>query len=333
MADHDDGAAALGHLADGLHDGHALAVVEAARGLVEQDHVRVGDDDARERHHLALPAREGEGRLIEGQPEAQGNLLGAPLRLLRLDALELKAEGDLLEDRVLAELAVGVLEEGRAAGGDGARRHLARVEASDADTAGRGLEQAVQQLGERGLAGAVLTHDAHELAGIDAHLEVAHGGAAMRIGEVHALEQDDGLGSLGVGARGGGVRGRGGACPQHHAGRGPSAGRGTLADAHEPGNEGLGLSHVQAGLARRDETVPDKAVRDAGDARAVDANLAKLGRVTEHLVRRAGEGDVAAVHDDDAAAVLGEQGDLLLDDDDGHAQAFVRLAQRLEDEA
>ena len=42
---------------------------------------------------------------------------------------------------------------------------------------------------------------------------------------------------------------------------------------------------------------------------------------------------MAAVHDDDAAAVLGEQGDLLLDDDDGHAQAFVRLAQRLEDEA
>ena len=55
--------------------------------------------------------------------------------------------------------------------------------------------------------------------------------------------------------------------------------------------------------------------------------------MAEHLVRRAAEGNVAAVHNDDAAAVLGEQGDLLLDDDDGHAQAFVRLAQRLEDEA
>ena len=35
VADHDDGAAALGHGAHGFHDGHALTVVKAARGLVE----------------------------------------------------------------------------------------------------------------------------------------------------------------------------------------------------------------------------------------------------------------------------------------------------------
>ena len=55
--------------------------------------------------------------------------------------------------------------------------------------------------------------------------------------------------------------------------------------------------------------------------------------MSEDLVRRARERDGAVVHDEDAAAVGGEQGDLLLDDDDRDAEAAVDVGERLEDDA
>ena len=64
VADHDYSAAALGHGAHGFHDGHALAVVKATRGLVEHHDFWLYDHDGGECYHLALTAREREGRLV-----------------------------------------------------------------------------------------------------------------------------------------------------------------------------------------------------------------------------------------------------------------------------
>ena len=90
-------------------------------------------------------------------------------------------------------VAVRVLEERRDVRGHGARGGVAHVEPGHADGAGRGAQEAVQELGEGGLAGPVLADDAHELAGIDVEAEVGHAGAAPRVGEADIAEAHDGL--------------------------------------------------------------------------------------------------------------------------------------------
>ena len=57
VTDHDDGATALGHGAHGFHDGHALTVVKAARGLVKHHDLGLDHYNGGERHHLTLAAR------------------------------------------------------------------------------------------------------------------------------------------------------------------------------------------------------------------------------------------------------------------------------------
>ena len=197
MADHDDGAALLGHLAHRLHDRHALAVVEAARGLVEKDHLRLHHDHGGQGDHLPLSAGEREGCGVEGQAEALGDGACALSGLARSDPRELEPKGNLVEDGVLAELAVGVLKERGDVCGQAARRGLARVEAGHEHLAGGGLEQAVQELGEGRLAGAVLADDAHDLAGARVEGEVLHGGAAPGVGKADVAEADHGVGGSG----------------------------------------------------------------------------------------------------------------------------------------
>ncbi len=321
MADHDDGAAALGHLAHGLHHRHALAVIEAARGLVEQHHLGLAHHHARQRHHLALPAREREGRLRQRQAKAGGHALGALAGLGGRHALELEAKGDLIQHGVFAELAVGVLEKRGAVGGDGAGRHLARVEAGDAHLAGGRFEQAVQQLGEGGLAGAVLAHDAHELAGVDAHVEVGYRGAAVGVGEVDVREGHHGLGALGVRAR---RRVRGGA-GGGHTGALANGGRGAPLP-HDFLDKRGRLGHVEARLGLLGQALLLKAAADAGHARAVHAHGAQLRPVAKHLVGCAVKGDAPLVHNDHAAAELAQEGHLLLNHKHGDAQALVHLA-------
>ena len=197
--------------------------------------------------------------------------------------MQREAEGDLLEHGALANLAVGVLEKRRAVGGDGARGHVARVEPRDAHGAGRGAQKAVEQLGQGRLSGAVLADDAHELAREDAHLQVVHGGAAVGITEVHVVELDHGLGVDAARTGGGQVAGAGG------GGGGSLALPGALLD--EAGDELLGLRHVEAGAATGgDHAVLDQAVCHSCHAGAVDAHLAQLVGVREHLVRLSVEG-------------------------------------------
>ena len=76
----------------------------------------------------------------------------------------------------------------------GKRAHGGRtcVESGDSDATRDGLEQAVQQLGERRLAGPVLPHDPQDLTGAHREVDVVDGGAARAIGKADALELDDG---------------------------------------------------------------------------------------------------------------------------------------------
>ena len=232
--------------------------------------------------------------------------------------------------------------------GDLGGGHLARVEPGDAHGSRRGVEKTVEQLGERGLAGAVLADDAHELARVDAHVKVVDGGAAVGIGEVDVGELDhgDGVGRALAGrghvarrdARG--PRERGGCLGGTRDPGGGACGLGALLGSgggkvgrDEARDQALGLVDVQAGLASGNEAVAGEAVGHAGDARAVHAHGAQLVGVAEDLVRLAGKRQAALRHHQDAPAVLAQQGNLLLDDDDGDAGDLVDLAKGVEHEA
>ena len=135
MADHDNGATALGHGAHRFHDGHALAVIKAARGLVEHDDLGLYDRDRGECHHLALTARKRERCLIGRQAKAVDDELGATQSLGAVHAAKLQAKGDLVEHGVLADLTVRVLEEGCDFAGDTARGNGCGIQSRDAHAA------------------------------------------------------------------------------------------------------------------------------------------------------------------------------------------------------
>ncbi|VWL91465.1 Uncharacterised protein [Collinsella intestinalis] len=102
VADHDDGGAVEGALADRLHDGHTFAVVKPARGLIKDDELGFEGHDACERDHLTLAAGEVEGGGVFGQAEG-GRDATCPLPCgIGGCALELEAEGDFLDDGIAA---------------------------------------------------------------------------------------------------------------------------------------------------------------------------------------------------------------------------------------
>ena len=81
------------------------------------------------------------------------------------------------------------------------------VQTRNTHAARGGLKQAREQLGERGLAGAVLANDAHELAGVEGQVEVVDGGTAVGIGKLNMIEGEHGFGVLGMRAQRRGMRG------------------------------------------------------------------------------------------------------------------------------
>ena len=85
--------------------------------------------------------------------------------------------------------------------GNAARGDRGGVQPRDAHAARGRLKQAREQLGERGLAGAVLADDAHELAGVERQVEVVDGGAAIGIGKLNVFEGEHRLGVFGVRAQ------------------------------------------------------------------------------------------------------------------------------------
>ena len=164
-----------------FHDGHALAVIKAARGLVEHHDFGLYDHDGGECHHLALTAREREGASSAGRPKRSMTSWARRRASARSMPPSSRPKADLVEHGVLADLAVGVLEEGRDLASDAARGNGCGIQSRDAHAARGGLKQACEQFGERGLAGAVLADDAHELARIERQAKVVYGGSAIGI--------------------------------------------------------------------------------------------------------------------------------------------------------
>src|SRR5205814_9581371 len=115
---------------------------------------------------------------------------GERLRDARLDLggcepQVLRPEGDLLLDRGREELVIGVLEDVAYALRERLEREAAQVAALEPHGALGGLEEAVQVLGERRLAGAVSADERHELARPDGE---AHLGERLVPGRVAMVE-------------------------------------------------------------------------------------------------------------------------------------------------
>ena len=143
---------------------------------------------------MSLAARKREGRLVGRQAKAVDDELSTTQSLGTVHAAKLQAKGDLVEHGVLADLTVRVLEEGRDLASDAARGNGCGIQSRDAHAARGGLEQAREQLGERGLAGTVLADDAHELARIERQAKVVYGGASMGVGKFDMVKGEHRLG-------------------------------------------------------------------------------------------------------------------------------------------
>ncbi len=182
---------------------HAQEGVERGQGLVEQQHARLGDERARQRHALLLPAGEF-ARLALGQVahgDALQQVLRAPVALRPADALHLEAEGHVVQRREVREQGEALEHHGRAARGGGqvgdvavVQQHVAagdRFVPGDhaqrgALAAARGAQQAAVAAArdaqvdaiDRGLAGGIALGQRDDLDG---------GGCRSKGGGVHAL--------------------------------------------------------------------------------------------------------------------------------------------------
>ena len=185
MTDHDHGGALLVHLADEVHHGAALVVVEAGGGLVEHQHRCLHHGDGGQRQQLPGPAVEQEG--VGGQVELEdgGDGLDAALCLIIEQSLGLEAKGQLVVDGIAADLRIRVLEE---------KAHLARSLAHlelgggcavEQNLALVGLEQAVDEAHRGRLACSVGAGKGYKLAVFDGEGHAAQDRQPSAIRGVH----------------------------------------------------------------------------------------------------------------------------------------------------
>ncbi len=203
MADHDQAAAVGGQEAAQPHD---RVGVEVVGGLVEEQGLGAGEEDAGELHAAALAAGEGLEGLLE-QPrldaEAAGDLGGLGLGRVPAAGVQLGVgagpalhaalvDGGVLVghlDLGVAQAAYDVVETARGqdplAGQDlgvadaGVLREVADLTTGE-DGAGGRLGLAGEDLGERRLAGAVATDEADLVTCGDAEGDVLHEEASAR---------------------------------------------------------------------------------------------------------------------------------------------------------
>ncbi len=125
--------------------------------------------------------------------------------------------------------------------------------------------RAREQLGERGLAGTVLTDDAHELTGVEGQVKVVYGGAAaVGIGKLNMVEGEYGFGILGMRTQRRCMRGNR---------RAPGL-RWRVRGRRYPKSDTRLRRHPSKGAAC--QAVGLEAVENARDTRAIDADGAEL---------------------------------------------------------
>ena len=203
-----------------------------------------------------------------------------------------------------------------------ARGHFARVEPRDRHIALGWFEQTVEQLGESGFARAVLADNAYDFTREYFKIERSHRCATAWIRIAHTFETNHWRAS---------VRGRWGNNDgitvnqrvanhrirkhiRHSRRRTHPLGIGiTHACAYNAGNKRRHLINGKRRIARLAQPLRRERVRHTGDARAVNANRAKLLAMRKHFAGRTVEYQFSLVEHNYATAVLREQRNLLLD--------------------
>jgi glycosyltransferase involved in cell wall biosynthesis len=168
VRDHEHGAARDQLLDRVLHQALALGVERAGR-LVEHQDRRVAQDRARDRHALALAAREARAARTDLGLEAVGQRVGELVDVRRArgreDLLVARIEppvADVLADRAVEQ--EWLLRDDRDWSSSEARRAVAQVDAVDGDPPIGRIVEAQQQIDERRLARAGAPDDRHDLA-------------------------------------------------------------------------------------------------------------------------------------------------------------------------
>ena len=180
VRDEDDGAALVLLQAQQLvlHVG-ADDRVERREGLVHQQNGRVGRQRARQAHALLHAARQlvgvGVGPHLQPHLGQRGVRLGQPRSLVH--AGQLQPEGGVVQHRQVRQQREGLEHHADVLAAKGAQPRLAVVVdvlAVDQDAPGGGLDQAVDQPHQGGLARARQAHDDEDLAGLDGEAGVEH---------------------------------------------------------------------------------------------------------------------------------------------------------------
>lgn len=183
----DDGGAGGGAAAHGLLD-HADALgVEPGQGFVEQQHLRIVDEGAGDRHLLTHSARQVVGKRVallgEIERGEQGLRLGLEIRDLVGGGRERQVfpDGQGVEQaRVVRDVAQGLL------GGD---RRPDDVVTGDRERSGRGRDDAGKAAQRGRLAGAIGPDQPQDLARADLEAQVLDGGEiAVGLAEIRDFD-------------------------------------------------------------------------------------------------------------------------------------------------
>ncbi len=182
-----------------LHDLERPRRVEVARRLVRQQHARRGDDRARDRDPLLLPARQFGGRVVPpvGQPDLvqrghrclpPGERLFAAIQQGQLDVFQCVGPRQQVEP-LKNETEVAATQQRALV----ARQRL-DVEALKQEFAGGRHVEAAEDVHHRRFAGSRRTHHGHEVTRLDVEVDAAQGletsrAGAKRLGHAPQLDQ------------------------------------------------------------------------------------------------------------------------------------------------
>ncbi|KSV67955.1 hypothetical protein N182_06915 [Sinorhizobium sp. GL2] len=183
----------LRQVVDRRGDTAAVLEVKLVRRLVEDQDLRIGNDDARHGDELRFSAR----KLMHASPcqvfdaEARKCCLHAAVDFFARKPAVFQPEGDVLGDDRHDQLVVRILEDEAGLGKHGAVV-FDRIEPVDRNAAGGRLHQTVDQPGEGCLAGTVEADDAdaffveRERQGVQSH-PLAEADRAIGKADVHSV--------------------------------------------------------------------------------------------------------------------------------------------------
>ena len=167
--------------------------VERAERLVHQQDRRIRGEGARDADALALSARQligpARGVVVVREPDQPEQFADARAHALVLPAFEPRHHGDVVGDGQVRK-EPDVLND--VAHGPSQADHIpfARVSALHAHLARLGQQQSIDQLEDRGLAGAARPDERHGLTGIDSQRESVQNGRLAGEPERHLAEFD-----------------------------------------------------------------------------------------------------------------------------------------------